>query len=418
MLTIPSNTLYTLFLVSLFVTEFYWITVGDGVARIYHFLAVVVVLLLAGSLRKLFRSGVFLALLAFAGINIFAVVLSDNPEQALASLMSFFANVAVAMAVALLLRNKVPPERFMKLILTVTVISVFWGLVQIVAFKMNVVLALSVQQLGQIGWGFGPGFRTEANTFGKALLLPFLLFLPFYLRTPRSRWLQVAYLMMMIGILMNFTRTAIYGLMVALLFAFLWCAVRGQLALVMSRTIKIVIVTAIGIALITNGIVQVSDYAKYKLDNFFKQEEILEGGSSAHRLGAMEAVIDNTVNDSKRLFIGNGWGQTYYMDMEGVPVQSGGGDLVNVFGYAGMLGLLFYLLYSWLVFRALMRVAQRSQDKMHSMFAEGLLFAFVGMFCTGLMSGYLITPEYWLLIGSSIYISTLRKPARNFLRFA
>lgn len=33
------------------------------------------------------------------------------------------------------------------------------------------------------------------------------------------------------------------------------------------------------------------------------------------------------------------------------------------------------------------------------------MFALIGIFCTAQMAGYLITPEYWLLIGLSIYLS-------------
>jgi hypothetical protein len=407
---------YSLFFVVLLVTEFYYIAVGGGVARIYHFWAVALVLLLAESLHQLFRSEVFIALLFFVGINITAALLSSHPDRSLASLTSLLANVSISIAVALvLLKGKVSSERFMNVILVVSVVSVCWGLMQILAFKSGMMLALSPQQKVQIWMGFGPGFRTEANTFGKYMLLPFLFFLPFLIRNPRNKKLRLAYFFLFVGIIMNFTRSALYGLMLALVFVFFWYVIRGKVEMVASRTIKIVLAAALGITLVFSGTIKVSGYAKYKMEKFFNQEEILEGGSSAYRLEAMEAVINNTIYDTKKLLIGNGWGQTYLM-LRGQLVQAGGGDIVNVLGYGGLSGVLFYLLYSGQAFKALLRMARRKESTRQTLMAEGLMFAFVGMFITGQMSGYIIAPEYWLLIGVCIYFDIIGKKFRKPLR--
>jgi hypothetical protein len=416
MLKVRQSTLCSLFIVALLGTEFFYIAVGGGIARIYHFLAVAMVLYLVESLNQLFRSEVFIALLAFVGVNIIAALLSDNPYRALASLTSLLANVSISAAVALvLLKGKIPLERFINLILVLTIISVCWGLLQIFAFKAGVVLALSPQQEAQIRMGFGPGFRTEANTFGKYMLLPFMLFLPFYLRNLRNRKLRLLYFALVVGIFMNFTRSALYGLLLALIFAFFWYMARGKLGLVSGRAIKMVVAAAIGIALVFSGMVNVSDYAKYKMENFFNQEEMIGGGSSAYRLAAMESVIVNTIHDSKKLMIGNGWGQTFAVLQRRV-VQAGGGDIVNVLGYGGISGVMFYLLYSWLAVRALARMAKNRGFTRQTMIAEGFLFAFIGMFITGQMSGYITAPEYWLLIGICIYINIMSKRSRKSLR--
>ena len=415
-MTVKKSTLYALFIVSLLATEFYYIEVGGGVARIYHFVAVAVVLLLIGSVSRLFQSSVFLALLTFLGISLIAAFLSDNPSRAVASLASLFANVGVAIAVALVLvGRKISPKQLVNLVLAVTVLSIFFGLAQIYANKVGVVLALSPAQTNQIQLGFGPGFRTEANTFGKYLLFPFLLVLPAYLKSSRNRSLQSVYLVMIVGMLMNFTRSAIYGLMVSLLFAYLWYAFRGRLVSVSARSVSVLTVAAVGIALILGGFVGVGDYGRYKLANMFNAEEIMEGGSSAYRINSMKTVIESASSDAKRLFIGDGWGETYF-EVQGQIVQAGGADLINVLGYNGLLGVLSYLLYSSFVFFALARAARRSANYTQALFAEGLLFAFVGMFVTGLMSGYLISPEYWLLIGASIYVSIIGNSPKKSVR--
>lgn len=403
MLTLRRSTFHALFLVLLLVTEFFYIEIGEGVARIYHFMAVLVVLALAGSIHRLLRSGVFVGLLAFAGINVVAAGFSDRPLAAFASLMSFFANVAVAMAVALILvRKRISPERLTRIVGVVTVISVLWSLLQILAVKAGVVLALSPEQEPQILIGFGPGFRTEANTFGKYMVFPFLLLLPAYLRAPGNDRLGLIFGVMIVGMLINFTRSALLGLLVAFVFVLIRYMGKGRLLQVSRRGIKILAGATIGIGLLLSGAVQLSDYGKFKIENFFNKQEILEGGSSSYRLMAMEAVIDSIASDSKRLIIGSGWGQTY-LEVQEQEVQAGGADVVNILGFGGLFAVCLYLAYSWRAFNALRRLAGSKADLKMALFAEGLLFAFVGMFVTGQMSGYLIAPEYWLLIGTCIY---------------
>ncbi|HEY6872885.1 MAG TPA: hypothetical protein VI298_09195 [Geobacteraceae bacterium] len=396
---------YSLFFVILLTTEFYYIQIGGGIARVYHFLAVLVVLLLARHVPLLFSSRVFVALTVFVGVNFCAITLSDAPEKALASFLAFCANVAVAMATALiLLAGRVELASFKRVILTVTLVSVLWGLLQIVAFRFaGANLSLSPEQAAQVAAGFGPGFRTEANTFGKYMVFPFLLFLPEYIERS-MRHINLIYLVFLVGILMNFTRSSIYGLGIAFIFIIFWYAQTGKLSRFTARGIKVAAAIAVYVALVFAGVVNVSEYAQHKLENLFSQEEILEGSSSGYRLDLMKLVVNNALSDAKKMIIGNGWGQThlYYNDTK---VQAGGGDIVNILGYAGLLGVVAYLVYMLVSFMSARRLAISSQDDQSTRFAEGVMFALVGIFCTGQMTGYLITPEYWILIGICIFLS-------------
>jgi cell division protein FtsW (lipid II flippase) len=235
-------------------------------------------------------------------------------------------------------------------------------------------------------------------------VFPFLLCLPFYLRGKAKRFLRLEYLVMIAGVLMNFTRSAIFGLIAGVLFSFVWYGLKGRLHLISGRILKSTIVITLGVGLVSGGAIQVSSYAKHKMEKFFDREEIVSGESSGYRITAMTAVVEQTMADAKRVLIGNGWGQVY-VEIQGEEVQAGGGDLVNVFGYSGVLGVLLYLLYSGLIYREIARVARRSQDPYLALFAEGLLFAFVGMFVTAQMSGLLIAPEYWMLVGIAAFLS-------------
>ena len=294
--------IYNLFFVFLLVTEFYYIHIGGGVARPYHFLAVLMVLFLARYVPLLFESRVFVALLVFVGVNLCAILLSETSERALASFLSFCANLAVAMSTALiLLTGRVKLASFKRIILTVTLVSVLWGLLQIVAFRFTgVVLALSPEQATQIPMGFGPAFRTEANTFGKYMVFPVLLFLPELIEHKHVKHINLIYIVFFIGILMNFTRSSIYGMGIALFFIVVWYARRHKFFLLTTKSVKIASAIAIGIVLMVGGALNIGEYSLHKIDNLFNEAEILEGYSSAYRLESMQLVIDDALSSTKK----------------------------------------------------------------------------------------------------------------------
>jgi len=409
---LKKNIIYSLFFVILLCTEFYYIQIGDGhgYARIYHFVAVIVVFLLIGFIKSLFKSKIFLSLLVFVFINLCAVTLSDEPSAALASLSSLCANIAVAMATALILRSgKIDLASFKRIVLIVSVISVLWGLLQIVAFRIaGLDLSLSSEQRTQILIGFGPGFRTEANTFGKYMVLPFFLFLP-DLINHRDKSIILVYLVILVGILMNFTRTSIYGILITLTLLFFWYFLRGKSLFFIRKTMIIAGVTVIFINLLLAGFLTWSEYGSYKFENLFSEEEIFEGSSSAYRIESMQIVIEGALSDPKKLLIGNGWGQTYIY-FRGKLQQAGGGDIITVLGYSGLIGIVAYLIYMWFSFIAAKKVARNNQDINQAQFAEGVMFAFFGIFITSQMAGYFITPEYWMLIGVCIYLNIGNRP--------
>ena len=398
------------FFVILLTTEFFYIDIGGGVARIYHFLAVIIVFMLLGSVEKLFRSKVFQSLLLFAAINLIAVFFSDNSEAALASFLSFLANLAVAMAAALILiRNKVDLSTLKKIIFTVTVVSVLLGLLQIIMSKVGVILSLSDMQDGQIAAGFGPGFRTEANTFAKYMLLPLLLLIPDLMKKKISKTTKYLLVIFAMGFLMNFTRTALIGFMVVVVFILFWYMSRNRLGNFSKIAAYVSSIVILMFALITSGVVPISEYATHKMDSFFDQEEIVSGGSSTYRIASMERVIESTYYDDKRFLIGNGWGQTYVF-FGGKYVQAGGGDIINVFGYGGISGVFAYLIFMYAAYSTAKRNAKKNNISVgDSSFAEGIMFALIGIFIASQMSGYIITPELWLIMGVCVYLGLPKK---------
>lgn len=409
---------YALFLITLLIGEFYYISIYSGYVRLYHLLAILIVLFFITSVYRLLNSSVFLAILAFILVNSIAIFFSDSPSEAALSFLSFLIYLIIAIAVALIMiRNKITIARFMNITLVLTIISVIWGVIQILVFKISgISLALSEAQDTQIQIGFGPAFRQEANGFGKFLIFPFLLFLPSMLKNPKSKKLKVAFLIMGLGIIMNFTRTAIIGIGVAFLFAIWWYSKQGMFSLLMKRTVKIFMGVFLAIMIVFLSPITISDYGKYKIENLFNAEETIEGESSKYRLETMQTVLETTLADNKRILIGNGWGQTYVVIREQL-VQAGGADWVNILGYSGVSGLIFYFIYSLTIFFVFVKALfQRGNDE-YSNFVEGMLLAYVGLFTTSLLSGFMIYPEYWIVVGVSIYIgvkSKLRPRTRRF----
>lgn len=400
------NRFYNLFIVLTLTTEFYYIHVAGGILRPYHFIAIIVVLCLIKQIPNLLSSRAFLALMVFVAINIVAVGLSNDPNRAFKSIMLLFANITVAIAMALsLISGKISLSSLKRIILMVTLVGIVWGLVQIMVFRLTgFVLALSEEQATQIKIGLAPVFRTEADTFGKYMVLPFMLFLPEYIEHRTLRNINIIYVMFLIGILMNFIRTPIYGTGLALVFVFYWYVRSRKAQLVAKKAAVMIMVVAFGVILMMSGLLPVSEYALHKISTIANQEEILEGGSSGYRLLMMGYVIEETLSSRKKQLIGNGWGQTH-VDFNGEEVQAGGGDLVNIFGYSGILGVIIYLAYTLIAFVSMSRVARSCKDDLKARFAEGVVFSIVGIFCTAQMASYLITPEYWLLIGVIIFLT-------------
>jgi hypothetical protein len=407
---------YRLFVVLLLVTEFYYVDFGGGKARVYHFVAIPVVLALVRYVPRLLGSRGFVAVSMFAAVNLVAVLASEAPEAAGASYLSLLANINVALAIALILvAGKVDAPGLKRLILSVTLVSVAWGAVQIAAARFGLDLALSEQQAAQIAIGFGPGFRTEANTFGKYMVVPLLLFLPDYLEGGRARRMALSYAAFLAGMLMNFTRTAIYGVAVAMVFVFLWYLRRRKALRLAAGGMKLAPFAAVGIALALGGLVSVSEYAVHKASNLFSREEVLAGGSSAYRLAMMEIVIDDAFSSAKSTIIGRGWGQTR-TEFQGTDVQAGGGDLVNVLGYGGLIGVAAYVGMMLAAFVAAWRTARSSLNPERARLGQGVMFALVGVFMTAQMAGYLIAPEFWLLIGVCIFLGVKERAAPSALR--
>ena len=386
---ISRNFFYKIFIASLFFTEFFYISIGNGVARIYHFIALVVMIaLLPGRCLQVLNNRVTLGLLFFVLANLLAVAFSDRPIDAAESMMSLMANIGIALSVALILmRGRITIEKLYSLTMLFTVISVLWGLAQTLGAAAGIPLGLSPEQDSQIAIGFGPAFRTEANAFGKFLVFPFLLFLPRIVQGGASATFKAGFALIVIGILVNFTRSALIGLAIAAVYVVYSYFMRGRLVSLFKRALVLTAVIGVFLAGIFSGILPASDYAKFKMENIFNSEEMLYGVSSQYRVSALEDAWASILGDEKKLLIGDGWGQLK-IEFQGEEIQGGGNDLVNVVGYGGIVALIAYIFYSFKIFGALRTATRRAGVEDTRLVMLGFTFAFVGIFVTAQLTGH------------------------------
>lgn len=387
-------------------TEFLWIPVGSGYLRPIHILAPLVIVILLGHIGKIFRSPVFLLLVALLGVNLISSLISDTPSAAFTSYLLLMANALLAIATALALASKrVTMEHIVSMMVFCLVLSSAWGLIQVSAFALTGAnLALSEQQASQISAGFAPGFRTEANTLAKFFSTAFLLTFPAVFRLKKNFIFMIYSALFGAGLLISFTRSVFYTLPIILLLVFIWYQVSGAGKFISRRPLILGVVFLICFLAFGTYAMSFNEYAALKIDNFFSAEEIQTGQSSSLRLEWQLALANSFLGSMQGFFFGSGWGQIYY-DYWDIKMQPGGADILIFSAYGGVLsGFLFFLL----IISALYTTAgmiRRTMGGREALFFQGTMFAILGLTFTGIINSSLNSPEYWIVIGMAIYSS-------------
>jgi hypothetical protein len=87
-----------------------------------------------------------------------------------------------------------------------------------------------------------------------------------------------------------------------------------------------------------------------------------------------------------------------------------------VLGYGGLIGVAAYVGMMLVAFVVAWRTARCSLNPERASLGQGVMFALVGVFMTAQMAGYLIAPEFWLLIGVCIFFGVKERAAPSALR--
>jgi hypothetical protein len=401
--------LFGLFFIVCLLTEFYYIYFMGGVMRPYHLMAPIMFIFLTSFLRQMFSSVQFLLFCGFLVFNLFStMIMSHDASEALRCFLLLCANTALSFVTALILiSGAIGVSSFKRIVLTSTIISLGWGVIQFMAYTAtNVNLGLSVQQIVQIDRSMIPAFTTEADCFGMSLLFPLMLFVPELIDKNRtSKLVLLMYILAVFFFAVSLVRSALYGCIIGLLYVSYCSKKNGQLGRFLKYILIAALIGSIIVFLSLLGIIPIGEIVqnKFPVAFNFSLDHIDQDLSGSYRIVSIRMIIDDSLRDIYTIFMGNGWGQTFRF-YGGEMVYTKAGDWLNVFGYGGLFGLVLYMMYTVNAFRVFRRAAMQSRDQKLAKFGEGLMYATVAVFFTSLFTGYFLQPEYWILIGCSIFV--------------
>lgn len=403
--------MYLLFIILCLSIEFYYIEFMGGALRGYHFLAPFYLAALANHIPKLFNSALFWVLSGFILVNALTSFASANNDDSLRSFGLLVANASIAYIVSLIiLSGRVSLKSIVDTILLVAIVGITVGVLQLILFTVTGInTGLSDSQRIQVAAGFSSGLKSEANTFAKFLNVAFLLTLPRLLAEGNNTKSLIILAFFTLGMLTSLTRSAIYGLIVTLVFIYLWYLFTGRGRLVSARVIKIFGVFAVGLVIYSTYVIGFNEYAAYKLTYFFDTEEIFYGGSSGLRLMSQSYLWEAFMTNETTFWIGNGWGQVLF-DLNGNDMQAGGAEIALALAYGGVISAIFYLMYMVTAMTGVNKTINSAANNRYYEVREGVLFALLGLFITGQVNGAIIAPEYWLVFGMAMAIIAMGKP--------
>jgi hypothetical protein len=161
----------------------------------------------------------------------------------------------------------------------------------------------------------------------------------------------------------------------------------------------------ITIFLIKEEILPLGEYAQSKINKIFdlSYSNIVNDYSGGYRIANIKTVFNQSFQDPQHMIIGSGWGQVYHF-YGGKDVHLVVGDLFSYLGYGGIIGVMLYLVLTVRTFLIFRNAASLHQDSGLSLFGEGMMYVFSTITFTSLFDGYLLTPEYWMIIGISIFL--------------
>jgi hypothetical protein len=407
-MSVRKGHIYALFIVLALVTEFYYISFLGGSLRPYHIAGPFIVIMGLTCLPKVAVTPLFNLLAGLLAVNVISALFADNPAGAFVSLGLLAANATLAVAVAILLiSGRVSERQVVMAVLYVACISVVWTVLQILAFSIaGVNIGLSEEQQSQVAAGFGTGFRTEANTFAKFLGVAFLFTFPMIYRELRGARLIIVMGLISVGFVVAFTRSVFYTLPITLLLIYLWYLKTGQGRPLATKPFVLAgaFVSVVGIYALLSG--DFNPYAAHKISNFFNPDEIISGNSSGFRLMLQAVMIESIFESPKNFLLGTGWGQIYYyLDYADREMQAGGADVIVFMAYGGLFSALLWAAAVITAIRSAARMASAAPTSDERLFFQGVMFATLGLLITGMVSGSIVAPEYWIVFGLGIYAS-------------
>lgn len=410
-----------LLLLSIFFSEFYWIEVYGGYLKPFHLTSIIMFISFTiFYLKHLKHSKIFCFSIIFLFICLISIAFSDDWRDSLRSfiLPLILFSIAINIAIALY-KSEINDDIFVKIILYGGVIAVVFGIIQITTYSFTgILLTFTEVQDGQIVIAKRPpSFFTEADTFGKFLSFPFLFFLPFALDKNNKYYkkIRIFIVLFLSGIIINMTRSALVGIGVACFVYILYLLKRQSV----ERNIAVVYVIASLSMIIlpfffaTTKVVGSHEELTYRIQTLINPSTmIIEDPSAVYRKKAVEETLEGSLESFQSFLIGHGWGSAI-ISTKGEPKDVGGTLFVNILYYSGIFALLIYLLICVTIIGILLKITRKRDNPEKRLFAEGILFSFIGMLIISQLASMWIAPEFWLVIGCAMYLEIFYEQKRH-----
>lgn len=295
-----------------FFTEFYYINVGGGKVRFYHLASIAVILALYKYWRQLFRKSQIWLLAVFVGFALFSALISDSRVGAVKSWLSLVLNVGIAVALLLLLQAEyITLIKLKQTVCYCVIVICAFGILQYFAvFFLRTNIGFSWEQQSQIAIGMIPAFRTEANVFGRSLLIMMFLLLPdLIMKREKISGLGIMYVLGVFCTMINMTRTVLYPAFVVLISLMIYYIKKGYGVNFGKTILSLVVLLAVIVGIVSLHILPVADYTVYKWKAFISPLKIdtgmlVEGSDEGVNVAEVEQgsveTFDDTIKDLYR----------------------------------------------------------------------------------------------------------------------
>lgn len=401
-----------LLLLSIIFTEFYWMEIMSGYLKPFHIISIILFMTFTiFHLKHLKNSKIFRFFLIFLFICSVSIAFSFDWKDSLRSfiLPLILCSIAINIAIALY-KTKINDESFMKIILYGGIITGAFGIIQMVTYTFTgALLTFTEAQDGQIIIAKRPpSFFTEADTFGKFFILPLLFFLPFAIdkNNKYHKKIKIIMFIFLLVIAINMTRSALVGIgfagLLYIFYLFKKNSIGRNIAVIYGILALSIIITPF--FFVTTKVVGSHHELTYRIQTLINPSVmIVEDQSVVYRKKGFEETLEGSIESLNAFLIGHGWGSAI-ISAKGEPKDVGGCLFINILYYSGIFALISYLLVCVTIIRVLLKAARREDKIERRLFAEGILFSFIGMLITSQLASMWIAPEFWLIIGCAIYM--------------
>ena len=254
-----------------FLTEFYYINIVGGKIRFYHLAAIVVILVLYKYWKQLLQRFQVKVIAFFVGYALVSALISNSRSGAVKSWCSLVLNVCVAVAILLVLQAQyITLEKLKQVICYLVILECILGIVQYFMFFMfRINIGFSWEQQSQINIGMIPAFRTEANVFGRSLLIMMFLLLPdLVYKQTKIAGLYVMYVLGTFCTMINMTRTVLYPAVVVVIALGIYFIRKGY-GVRFGKLMGSFVVLVVGIVILAHiHVLPVAEYTTYKWSAF------------------------------------------------------------------------------------------------------------------------------------------------------